>query len=272
MAGAQFYNQGTVKMVGAHPPAPKGKYVEVTVPQWTAMFKIVRSTQGNQANRVGRAQDHHNALQIATPTTHPNFLILAAMQNEETSIGMKSRTNTAFDVRGWPLAPGDVVRGALWPDTDILMHLRVSGKDLSETPMLAGDPTDATVLQDSSISTAQWHILEKKGFWQPTTVVDKLCARVVGHIRVAPDDDGTKLAFEDPFFTVVHLLEGAANPEIAQPNMPGDMLLLPRHASGQPYLVKSDLTATAAIETMRRYADKHSKMIMVRGFVLCGGV
>ena len=67
---------------------------------------------------------------------------------------------------------------------------------------------------------------------------------------------------------MVHLLDAAANPDIAKLSMRSTMLLLPRHASGQPYFVKSDLPATAAIETMRRYADENSKMIMVRAFVL----
>ena len=36
-----------VKLVGASPPALKGKYVELTIAQWTTMFKIVHESKGD---------------------------------------------------------------------------------------------------------------------------------------------------------------------------------------------------------------------------------
>ena len=83
-----------VKLVGVFPPALKGKYVEVTVPQWISMFQIVSTSKGDHQNRVDRAQQHHESLQMPTPSTHLNFLIMPAMQIKDTSASMKSKTNT----------------------------------------------------------------------------------------------------------------------------------------------------------------------------------
>ena len=77
---------------------------------------------------------------------------------------------------------------------------------------------------------------------------------------------------EDPFFAVVDVLDTAANPDITKLNGDSHMLLLPRHASGQSYIVTSELPVTASIDVMFRFAAKNSKMILVRVLLLCVSV
>ena len=108
------------------------------------------------------------------------------------------------------------------------------------------------------MSAADWRILVGNGFWQATSALDKSLECVLGHIRVRPDAADTTLAVKDPFFTVVHLLDAGANPDIAKLSTSITMLLLPRNASGQHYFVTSDLPATASIETMLRYVCRPS--------------
>ena len=181
---------------------------------------------------------------------------------------MKNRTNTAFDVRGTPLVLGDFVRGIEWADTDTMTILRVTMEDLSKPPWYLPDSADNTASQACSMTAEQWRSLTAAGTWQTTTVVDKACMRVMCYIKIVPDEAETQLAINDPFFTVVHMTGTTANPDITKLSADSTMLLLPRNPSGQPYLVTSDLPATAAMETMRRFAHAKSTMILVRACML----
>jgi len=87
----------------------------------------------------------------------------------------------------------------------------------------------------------------------------------MGFLRIEPDKDSNEaMAMKDPFFAVVHVLETAVNPVIEELSGSSGMLLVPRHPSGQWYLVKSDLPAPAAIDVMFRYAAINSTQILVR--------
>ena len=258
-----------VMLSGAHPPDVKGKYVDVTLAQWDVMFKIVTDTRHNHESREARAVLHHNQLAMPTPSTHPNCLIVSAMHIEPTSNRNNRRTNTVFDVRGRAAVLGDFTRGCEWPDTDQMVLLRVTKKDLSSTNWFVPEGVEDTASHVCSMTPQHWGELEDSGFWQTTSCLHKQCMRVVGFIRVEHDEADTPMAREDPFFTVVHVLDGAANPDITKLPPDSPMLLLPRHSSGQPYFVTSDLPATLAIEVMRRFADQNSRMILVRVLVQC---
>ena len=124
-----------------------------------------------------------------------------------------------------------------------------------------------------SMSPEHYRHLTGSGIMQLTSCLDKKCERVMGFIRVVPDEGiNTQLEMEDPFFAVVYVLDTAVNPDITKLNGDSHMLLVPQHASGQSYIVTSELPATAAINVMFRFAAKNSKMILVRVLLLCVSV
>jgi len=121
-----------------------------------------------------------------------------------------------------------------------------------------------------SLSPQDYRSLVESGIGQLTSCLDKQCMRVMGFLRIEPDKDSDEvMAMTDPFFAVLHVLETAVNPVITELSGKSGMLLVPRHASGQWYLVKSELPATAAIDVMFRYAALDSKMILVSVMMLC---
>ena len=197
-----------VKLVGAHPSAVKGKYVDVTVAQWDVMFKIVNGSQSDHAHRVARAVAHHEQLILPSPSTHPSYLILPAMHTEDTSSRMKRKTNTVFDVRGRATLLGDFARGCEWPDTDTMAIVRVTVQDLSSASWFVTQGDEDTPSPVCTMSPEHYRNLAASGFMQPTSCIDKKCMRVMGFIRVVPDEDiDTQLAIEDPFFAVVYVLD-----------------------------------------------------------------
>ena len=143
-----------VKLVGVHPLDLKGKFVVLTMPQWAHMSKMVTTSKGDHSNRMLRAEQHDEKLKLPPPTTHPGFQIVSAMQIEDTTPRMKSMTNTAFDVRGMPVVPGDFVQFVRWPDTDNMMHLVVTAQDLTACQMSLGDPTQISATKTWSMSEA----------------------------------------------------------------------------------------------------------------------
>ena len=157
----------TVLLVATHPPDLKGKYVEVMMPQWAHMFKMVNDKKGNHDNslRVLRVEQHDDGLKVLPPKTHPGFDIVLAMQIEDTTPRMDSQTNTAFNVRGTPVVPGDVVRFVFWPDTDNMMHLVVSAEDLKATKTSIGDATSNSFSKTCSMPQEEWRQLTEQGIW-----------------------------------------------------------------------------------------------------------
>ena len=65
-----------VRLRGAYPKAVSGKYVDLTMEQWQAMFKIVYDSNNDHARRLVRAETHY--LEYAQPTvsTHPSYQYL----------------------------------------------------------------------------------------------------------------------------------------------------------------------------------------------------
>ena len=103
------------------------------------------------------------------------------------------------------------------------------------------------------------------GIWQLTSAIDKQFGRVLGHLRLEVDSDekGAKKAVKDAFYTAVHLLDAQASPEIGPLTPTSKIVLLPRNAGGQHFVVASNQTATAAIEAMGCYNSIGSTMMMV---------
>ena len=103
-----------VRLRGAFPEEIQGKYVDLTIVQWNTMFKIVHDLKPDHARRLERAEEHYKLYPQPTATTHPSYQIVAAMLCQSTSLQMRMRVNTVFDVRGTAVRVGDSVCGMTW--------------------------------------------------------------------------------------------------------------------------------------------------------------
>jgi len=242
-----------VRLVGVHPSTVKGRYVDMPLDQWEVMFKIVSGEAAEHEHRILRADAHFKETADLVTTTHPAYMIVPALHREETSVRMNKKTDTVFDVRGQPILQGDFVRGCLWPnDVPAGMH-SVKLSDLQQfTGMLrtgSGDSQSPV----GSVSLEAYRSLVEKGDLQLTSHLDKQCMRVMGFLRIEPDKDSDEpMAMKDPLFAVMHVLTTAVNPVINQLKGASQMLLVPRHHSGQWYFVKSGRCITVMLSQFQQ--------------------
>ena len=121
----------------------------------------------------------------------------------------------------------------------------------------------------TSVVHEKYADLVGKGILQLSNILDKQCMRVMGFMRVEPvQDEGTPPAMEDPFFAVVHVMTSALNPAIDKLDPKCRMLLVPRHRSGNWFLVNSGLPGPAAIAVMLRHGAIGATSILVRPFLM----
>ena len=69
---------------------------------------------------------------------------------------------------------------------------------------------------------------------------------------------------EDPFFAVMHVMSSAQDPAIDKLDPKCQILLVPRHRSGNWFLVNSGLPAPAAIAVILRHGAIGATSILVR--------
>jgi len=100
-----------VRLAGVYPTNVKAKYVDVPLPQWNVMFKIVSGDASEHEHHVQRAETHYKELANLTTSTHPAYLLVSAMHRASTSHRMNRNPDAVFDVRGQTTLQGDFVRG-----------------------------------------------------------------------------------------------------------------------------------------------------------------
>ena len=121
----------------------------------------------------------------------------------------------------------------------------------------------------TSVVHKQYADLVGHGIMVLSNTLDKQCLRVMGFIRIEPaQDDDTPQAMEDPFFAVVHVMTSAHDPAIDKLDPKCRMLLVPRHRSGNWFLVNSGLPGPAAIAVILRHGAIGATSILVRPFLL----
>jgi len=75
-----------VRLVGAHPPEIKGRYVDIKLQEWTNMFKLVNEADPQKmAKRAELAASKHDQLQLKQPLIHPDCLLMPDFHIEVTS-------------------------------------------------------------------------------------------------------------------------------------------------------------------------------------------
>ena len=259
----------TVKLVCVHPTILKSKIVELPLVVYDVMFKLVGGQLTDHEHRIARANSTHEKSQHLVYNFHPAYQIVRDSHIEKTSGRINQKTNRLFDVRGQPISRGDIVRGCAWPDEDAQAMYSVPLSALQECAGMLQTQAADMQLPVTSVVHQQYADLVGHGIMQLSNTLDKQCLRVMGFMRIEPaQDDGTPQAMEDPFFAVVHVMTSAHDPAIDKLDPKCRMLLVPRHRSGNWFLVNSGLPGPAAIAVMLRHGAIGATSILVRPFLI----
>jgi len=255
-----------VRLTGAHPTEIEGKYVDITLQEWTTMFKLVNETDPSlMAKRARLAASKHAEMKLQKLVIHPDCFMIAAMHIEATSSRNNKRTNAVFDVRGDAVIIGDVMLGLCWPEEPATTMLSVTRKQLTGTEWFVQQDAAANHFDGGTVTNDNWSEITELGNWQTTDSLRNKCCRAVGFIRVVYGADTGEASHEDPFFLVMNVV----TPEVdsATPDMASDceVLFVPRHCGGQASLLISDLPTTLAVHAFREFAADHSRWIQVCG-------
>ena len=253
-----------VRLTGAHLTEIQGKYVDITLQEWTTMFKLVNDADPlKMEKRAQLAAVKHKELSVQNLVIHPDCLMIAAMHIEETSFTNDQRTNAVFDVRGDAVIIGDVMLGLCWPEEDASIMLSVTRRQLTGTDWFAQLDGAANHFDADTVNNDNWSQIEKLGSWQTTDSLRNKCYRAVGFMRIGFGADSGKSVFDDPFFLVMHEVTPAD--DATTPGMAADcdVLFVPRHSSGQASLLISDLPTRHGVNAFRAFAAGHSRWIQV---------
>ena len=75
-----------VRLTGAHPSEIQVRYVDITMQEWTTMFKLVNEADSKKmAKRAELAASKHDQLQLKQPLIHPDCLLMPDFHIEVTS-------------------------------------------------------------------------------------------------------------------------------------------------------------------------------------------
>ena len=259
----------TVKLVCVHPTILKGKIVELPLVVYDVMFKLVGGQLSDHEHRIARANTTHEKTKHLVYNFHPAYQIVRDSHIEKTSGRINQKTNRLFDVRGQPISRGDIVRGCAWPDEDAQAFFNVPLSALRQYTGMLHTQAAELQLPVTSVVHEMYVDLVGKGLMQLSNTLDKQCMRVMGFMRIEPaQDEGNQQAMEDPFFAVMHVMSSAQDPAIDKLDPKCQMLLVPRHHSGNWFLVKSGLPAPAAIPVMLRHRATGATSILVRPFLI----
>ena len=146
-----------VRLTGAHPSEIRGRYVDITLQEWTTMFKLVNDTNPlKMEKRAKLAAVKHAQLSVQNLVIHPDCLMIAAMHIEETSIRNDLRTNTVFNVRGDAVIIGDVMLGLCWPEEDASIMLSVTCRQLTGTDWFDQLDVAANHFDTGTVTNDNW--------------------------------------------------------------------------------------------------------------------
>jgi len=169
----QEFAADKVRLNGVYPSVVKGKYVDVPLSQWKVMFKIVSGDANDHAHRVQRADTHFNETADLTTSTHPAYLLVAAMHREDTSHRMNKKTDALFDVRGQPILQGDFIRGCSWPDDHPVGMHSVKLSDLQQFSGMLRTGSGDSQSPVGSVLQQEYRSLVASGMSQLTSCLDK---------------------------------------------------------------------------------------------------
>ena len=253
-----------VRLVGAHPPEIKDRYVDIKPQDWTNMFKLVNEADSKKmAKRAELAASKHDQLQLKQPLIHPDCLLMPDFHIEVTSSKNQMRTNAVFDVRGDAVIIGDVMLGLCWLEEPATAMLSVTRKKLVDTKWFEHQDAAANHYDVPSVPNDHWTQIVDVGRWETTESLHNKCYRAVGFVRIGLGADSEEPDFEDPFFLVMH--EVAEDADATTPSMAADcdVFFVPRHESGQSSLLVSDQPTAHAVNAFRAFAAGHSRWMQV---------